>query len=64
MAGAMEAASKGKKIMKVAPFVLALLRRPPLKILPNLAEGLIKGTCEHKPLLAKQLVDNWNQGYQ
>lgn len=63
MAGAMEVASKGQTIWKVAPSDLALLIRPPYEMLANVAEGLIEGSCEHKGLLIKQFANHWNQGY-
>lgn len=53
IAGATEAASKGKMVQKVALSILALLGRPPFEMLAGLAEGLIEGACPHKRVLAK-----------
>lgn len=58
MSGATEAASKGNTVWKVALSILDLLRRPPFEMSADLAEGMIKGTCKHKALLAKQFTNN------
>lgn len=63
MAGATEAAGKGKTIQKVALSILDSLTKPLNDISVDLAEGLIERACDHKALLSKYFTNSWNRGY-
>lgn len=63
LAVAIELTGKGQGARKVVPSTIALLMKPPLRLLAEAVKGLIKGSCNHKRLLSKQFAYNWNHRY-